>query len=432
MPRLEEVFGISPHPVLSYVERPKVDGRFTTALRTENHIVIYGSSKQGKTALRQKHVSDDQCVIVRCGPKTTTETIYQSVLRDAGVRLEMSESQSDATKGSLKSTWSFKAVIPWIGGAQTDLEMGTEAARQKTLTTEFVGHDLAEAQSICELLQAVKFDKIIVLENFHYLPLETQKLVAFDLKAFHEVSLRFIILGIWQESDLLLVHNGDLQGRISEVPVEPWQEEDFLRVIEVGCRQLNCEIPSEIQLTFCTSAYGNVGMLQDFLKTYCALHDVVETLNNRKVLEDDGTVEKTFAMTVEGHKGRLVKVLDGIASRSRVDHDDSLTLPYYLAQVILTAPLEELRQGIRRDHLLTLIRGLHRRQDKETIRTGDITHLLTRLPSLQHDVNPPFLYYDTNQKRLKIVDATQLFVLTRVDRAELLEEIPDPMKKYDD
>lgn len=37
-------------------------------------------------------------------------------------------------------------------------------------------------------LQEIGFNKLIVLEDFHYLPDETQRDFATDLKAFHEAS----------------------------------------------------------------------------------------------------------------------------------------------------------------------------------------------------------------------------------------------------
>lgn len=77
-PELGEVFGIRTTPVLSYVAREEVDGAFERAIATEHHIVVYGSSKQGKTALRQKHVSDTDCVVVRCSPRHSTIELYSS------------------------------------------------------------------------------------------------------------------------------------------------------------------------------------------------------------------------------------------------------------------------------------------------------------------------------------------------------------------
>ncbi len=41
--------------VLSYVKRDEVDNKFTEALNFDKQIIVYGSSKQGKTALVSKY-----------------------------------------------------------------------------------------------------------------------------------------------------------------------------------------------------------------------------------------------------------------------------------------------------------------------------------------------------------------------------------------
>jgi hypothetical protein len=54
MAQLHEVFGVSATPILSYIERVEVDSRFREALQSDKQIIVYGSSKQGKTALVSK------------------------------------------------------------------------------------------------------------------------------------------------------------------------------------------------------------------------------------------------------------------------------------------------------------------------------------------------------------------------------------------
>ena len=46
--KLDEVFGISRDLPLNYVERDHVDNQLKECLKRKQHIVIYGSSKQGK------------------------------------------------------------------------------------------------------------------------------------------------------------------------------------------------------------------------------------------------------------------------------------------------------------------------------------------------------------------------------------------------
>lgn len=434
--KLQEVFGISVKPIQSYIERADVDGRFLMAVESDHHIVVYGASKQGKTALRQKHISDDQCEIYRCNPKSTPDQIYQHVLHAANVRIEKGETRSEGLKGGAKGAWSITASLPWVGGTKATGEVHSEANTQKTFSTEFVDLNLGDSQSVASILQTAKFTKFVVLENFHYLPKNVQKELSFDLKTFHEMGIRFIVLGVWRESNQLLVLNPDLQDRMAEIPVEPWTVADFDQVIVKGEQKLNITIPELARSEFKKQSYGNVGMVQEFLKIYCSLNGVNETSPQHRVLDSTNTISETLKTKATDQRGRLLTVLEGIAAKSRTDRrkggSDPLTLPYYLVQVLLTASVSELTDGITRKHLHEKIRELHRRQQKDTIRINDVAHLLKRLPSLQDESASPFLYYDTNQQRLRIVDAGLLFALAQVDRQSIRDEILDPLETYDD
>ena len=87
-PKLEEVFGVSSSPVLSYIQRAAVDDRFVEALKADKQIVVYGSSKQGKTSLVQEYLPYEKQIVVRLTPKTQIPDIYASILRQLGIQLK--------------------------------------------------------------------------------------------------------------------------------------------------------------------------------------------------------------------------------------------------------------------------------------------------------------------------------------------------------
>src|SRR5262249_28168269 len=66
---LEEVFGVSAKSIRSYVERTDVDNRFLEALVSDKEVIVYGSSKQGKTALVSKYLPYDAHILVSLTPK---------------------------------------------------------------------------------------------------------------------------------------------------------------------------------------------------------------------------------------------------------------------------------------------------------------------------------------------------------------------------
>jgi hypothetical protein len=428
MPRTEEVFGIKAGPVLSYVVRANVDDRFQAAIGSGHHIVVYGSSKQGKTSLREKYISSRECIVVRCGPTMTTKSIYNSVLRQSDVKIETVETRATGIHGEVKSKVGFKAIVPWLGAAKAEAEGTAGADHQLSLTRDFIAFDFDEAQSIGELLTAIGFKRFVVLENFHYLPSEVQAQLAFDLKTFHEIGIRFVILGIWKEANMLAVYNNDLADRLNEVPVEPWTDSDFRAVAKRGCDHLNITIADDDIDDFIANSYGNVGMFQEFLKQYCAAFNVTETVAGNLGLSSNQKVGEVLNEKLEAQRLQLLKALEGISARSRVrsDEGDPLLLPHYMVRVICRTSVNELRDGIEKNRLLDLIREIHHRNDKDTIRIGDVTNLMQRLPGLQINTHPPLLYYDALSRRLKFVDTRHFFVLANVDRTALEDDIPFP------
>jgi len=426
MPMTKEVFGIQVDPVLSYLERSGVDDLFQAAVESDHHIVIYGSSKQGKTSLRQKRIAPTQGMVVHCDPTMTTESIYSSILRQADIKIQTLESTDFTLSGKMSTKVGFKAILPWIGGVKTDAGVEAGAEQQTELTEEFVSFDFGEAQSVGEILKKISFSKFVILENFHYLKPEVQRKLAFDLKTFHEIKIRFIITGIWWEANYLIVHNADLTDRLVEVPVEPWTEEDFRRVAQVGSDLLQLTIAPNILEDFIQNSFGNIGMFQEFLKEFCLLNGVNATVNGW-VLDKIEVKNEVFRKKLEIQRGQLLKVLQTIASRSRMrsEVEDPLFLPYYLTIVICKGPLDVLIAGMDKSRLLQLIREVHHRTEKETVRIGDITNLMQRLPALQADITP-FLYFNTMNRHLEIVDKRHLFVLTKINRDELAEDIPFP------
>jgi hypothetical protein len=422
-----DVFGIRTKPVLSYVSRPSVDGRFEGATRTDHHIVVYGSSKQGKTALRQTHIRDDRCAVYRCSPKSTTEQIYQSVLRSAGIKIQVTQTTTVEGEVGVKTKAGFSAFLPFVGKAKAEIEGDVRGSASHEVESEFIGYDLGDAQAVAEILVKAGFDKYVVLENFHYLNGDVQRALAFDLKTFHEVGVRFVILGIWQESNLLMTHNGDLQDRIVEVPVEPWSSADFDAIVGKGSELLNVVIDRAIVVAFENESYGNVGLFQEFLREYCLQCGLSERSATFERLSRTDARDIAIQSKLESQRAVLLKALQGIAARSRVRHgEEALLLPYYLVQVILASSIDDLRRGLEKGRLLELLRAIHHRSEKDTIRTGDVTNLLVKLPSYQRDISPPLLHYDSNAKRLRIVDSRTFFVLSRVEREELADDIPRP------
>lgn len=100
MHKTSDVFGITRDLPLNYVERDSADNKLVENLTREKHLVIFGSSKQGKTSLRKHALNDTDCVVVHCSNKWQVGDINSAILKKTG--FELTQSNSKSTTGKSK------------------------------------------------------------------------------------------------------------------------------------------------------------------------------------------------------------------------------------------------------------------------------------------------------------------------------------------
>ena len=170
--------------------------------------------------------------------------------------------------------------------------------------------DVNGAQDIAEIIKKHFPEKVIILENFHYLEEKEQRLFAFDLRTFQDINVRVVILGIWRERNRLTQYNGDLQNRIIELPVEPWTEEHLQKIIKLGEESLNIDM-SEIKNDLIEESFGNVGMLQELCKECCYDAHIIETGDPRKVTKDN--LQNAVTKITNSYASRFHRALETFA-----------------------------------------------------------------------------------------------------------------------
>lgn len=431
--KLEKVFGVSKDPVASYIERDHVDAKMVSALKQTRQIIVYGSSKQGKTALVQRHLPEEKRVTVHCGPSTTTEDLYRSILRQLNVEVTTEKTSESSRELGTSVTAKFTALLPLFGKAEAETEGCATAGNRQEHKTETIEFNLSLAQDVGELLQKVgKRQLFYVIENFHYLTPEVQAAFAFDLRTFEEMSLRFVILGVWREANRLIQFNGDLQDRVAEIPVEPWEYRDFATVIAKGEKLLNVEFSPPIKERIYEEAHGSVAVVQELAKKICEKVGISETFSGAAPLSisEMALLEAAITEKVNEYAARHVRSLESIAAGSRTrratEETAALYLPYYTVKVLVSRTYPELKDGIERKRLQELIREIHSSPDN--VRTSDVTGMLLRLSSLQANANivPPLFDFDRGNRRVKVVDSTLYFFIDNCDPDEVMAEIPHP------
>jgi len=425
MSKTQNVFGVSSGVVESYIERDEVDGSFRSALESRKQIIVYGSSKQGKTALLNKQLKPESQLVYQCAPDTEKRDVYASILRNSGVQIMTESSEQTSDYGTIVSKISTKVKIPIfadLGGGVEATKGGERTRKQEYRTIEY---NLNLAADVAELLREINFNKYIVLENFHYLSQEVQEKLAYDLRIFQELGIRFVILGIWRERNRLIQFNGDLQDRVVEVAVEPWDNHDFHRVIEKGSMLLNVDF-SEVETKIIDSSFDSIGVLQELCNRSCMSAGVAES-SPRTVRILNQHLEEAIRKKLDDYSSRHLRALESFAESSRRTSERMpLFIPFYFLVVLLTSDFDKIMDGFKRSDIQREIIRIHHRS--EDVRPSDMSNFLNTMAKYQirKQINPPLFDFDVSISTVKIIDSTLYFFLRNSDPREILEKIGTP------
>lgn len=429
---VEEVFGVSGKQVESYVEREHVDDKFVDALRTDKQIVVYGASKQGKTALVKKYIDYDENILISLSPKTTLKDIYQSILRKSGITLKTSYTEGTGDKTKVKAKASIQGAVAMV--LKGKVEGCIEKERNNKLDEQYeeIEFNLELPDDVADLIHRIGQRKVIILENFHYLPEDLQRTFAYDLRTFQDLKVRFVVLGVWKEANRLAQFNGELQDRVYEIPVEPWLEDDFKEIVKKGESLLNIQFSTVILTSCIENAFGSVGVFQELLKNTCIESGVSNRQESKKFIDDIENYNKAIQLKTEEYSGRHLRNLEAIACGHGSVISEDKPMPYFLQYYIVINILElgyrGLNGGVTKEALLHSIKQVHHR--KEDLKGAQLTTVLKGLTDLQakQGISPPVIAYDSNSRQLKIVDSTFYFFLKNANLEEVKDEIVHPME----
>jgi hypothetical protein len=409
---VDEVYGITREVPLNYTNRPSVDGAFIDNLARDKHIVVYGSSKQGKTCLRKNCLKEDDYIVVQCSNKWSLEELHANILKRAGYRITQSEKRSSAGKNKLLA--SLGATFLGLG-AKAGGEIETES-KEEVVKAE-LELDPTDVNDVIAALTRIGFKRYIVLEDFHYLPIEAQKDFAVALKAFHEASrLTFIVIGVWLEENRLIVYNGDLTGRMAAVNADKWLESELNTVIETGASLLNVSFDPHFRAEVIRRSYGSVYTVQESCRQACLESGIIHTQTIRSGVGTGNDVGAIVKEVVNQQSGRYHAFIEQF---SQGFQETRLQMYKWLLYPILSSDSGRLEVGFKWFELRKVLQEYHPAGD--SLNPGNLTQALASVASLQVEKNikPIILDYDQTNSRLTVVDRGFIIWLGYQDRNEL-------------
>ncbi len=286
--KITDVFGIGRELPLNYVSRKKVDNVFKENLSREKHLVAYGSSKQGKTSLRKKCIGDDAHIVVSCLNTMSLSDLHAAILKKTGYKVELSETQTASGQQKVIAEFKGKGKVPLVAEVEGGVVLESTDINENTKDIAPLELDLSDVNDIIAALINIELDQLIILEDFHYLPVDTQKNFAFALKSFHENSnLCFVVVGVWRDKNRLIYYNGDLAGRVMSIDADEWSEDELTEVIKAGEALLNIDFDKSFVDGLLSHAYEAVYLVQEACLQACRVSGIEQTCDKMTTIGTD-------------------------------------------------------------------------------------------------------------------------------------------------
>lgn len=417
---INDVFGLSRELPLNYIERSDVDNKLRQELKAQKHIVIYGSSKQGKTCVRKHCIEPSDYILVQCSNRSDVSELNASILKRAG--FEITQSTKKGMTGKLKIIASLKATVLGIGASVGGEEENSTSSELVKAPLEI---DVDDVNDVIAALKSINFKKIIVLEDFHYMPFETQRDFSIALKAFHESSeITFVIVGVWLEDNRLIVYNGDLTGRIISVNADKWSSAELTQAIDEGGNLLNIKFSDKFKEDVITHCLNSVYLVQEACRRACIMSDISQTQENSVEIGNGLDGKEIIASIVSDQSARYNSFL---LNFSEGFQDTELQMHKWILHPVLCASIEQLELGLKFKDIRAALQAIHPRGEK--LNLGNVTQSLQSTASLQikKNIMPIILDYDQTNRKLNVVDKGFLIWLQHQDVNELKNDLDLPL-----
>jgi hypothetical protein len=290
-----EVFTPTSFPKHSYVQRNQQhhERLLVHWIQSEGQIAsISGPSKAGKTVLVQRVVGEGNLITVSGASVRTPDQLWERVLDWYGEPHTTTASRAETSTETKASERGATIGLPGAGANTRGTSTKQDATMDTTLAT-------AHRRGLPQVVQEIANTKFkILLDDFHYIPLEMQKDVAQQLKDAASRGLRICVANVPHRADNVVRALPELRGRVLAIDLDYWSRGELLEIPNIGCEKLGIHVDQDSLTKFATEAAGSPQLMQSICLWMCNQLRVHETVvPARAVTLDDATRKEIFFLT---------------------------------------------------------------------------------------------------------------------------------------
>lgn len=260
-----EVFTPNNIPRYTYVERISLglDVRLRDCLSTRGAIVsISGPSKSGKSVL-VRTVVQDKLIAVSGSEIQSDDGLCKSILAAIDAPSSVTVAHSRQAGGSTEAIGEASASVGLLGG-KAQAKFGGSRSSSSSHTASFA------PQGPAEVVRRLRDSgKVVLVDDFHYIPSNLHGVVARQVKAIAEQGVPFCLVCIPHRTEDVVRSNGELRGRLSAIDFDYWDRSSLEEISSKGFRALNAYPSPELRKLLCDEALGSPQLMQFLCLQIC-------------------------------------------------------------------------------------------------------------------------------------------------------------------
>lgn len=421
--KIAEVFKTIGQPTVTYVRRDsgELENRLNSALNESGQLcLVTGPSKTGKTTLyREVLKSRNQIpLIVQCNRTKRCRDIWCEALE----AVEFSRVTETSRGGGAEFSAAAEAGgdIGWAWLAKASGKATLSAA--KTLSEEECRARILADPGPELLIPVLKnTNYVLVIEDFHYLDDDEKVLLFQQWKRFVDNEVSVLVLGTTHRAVDIANSNKDLVGRISQVDVGHWSNEDLGQIVVKGFKHLKIPLQPSVTAILAPEAVGLPIIVQQVCHNLFSSREIeyADQIKRGKFSLDESDVRKCLHNVARNKYTQFESYYNTIISGPREKARKYRT--YELVLACFT--LDPIKFSLKRrdiDDRLSRLEVL----PEEKPPAASLNSTLGALKKFQENRNIELLEWRPNEDKLYIIEPSFLFyVRWRTLKEERFEQL---------